>query len=497
MSVVNGFQVGSETLKYNYESLENYNTPEFSTSKTYNVGDYVMHNGKLYKCTIATTGGTWNVNNWEEAILSDDVAGVKNVLEQDGIIIPQNASIGISGNIIPNNTRVLFGFKTYGKVLKITVKPGYTVLCYKDGVYDSTEFTMSATSVTGTVYRFFYAYPSKRFAFVIRKQTATDVITVNDAYANVIIEEAWHNVSEVAPGLYRESVELLPNTLFSLENKYFYNSDRAASAPIKIPKGGLRITQNKSQGVMFRVICVNMTPDGFTANTENADLVAESGTTMSTPEPVYIPYIDNAYVVIVTGTYSSDVANITDAIHVYTGKCNIGEKLLGLFPVSVRMSNSKPIIEFGTKERIQSTSCYYGGYLWLKYAKKITANPKYSIVANIYELNSDGTTTLKESFYAVDSSSFGGGRISGVQQIDLTQYDFNGYVQFAIQCPVQYRARGDVALSYKLPITMGVMHDYIDVCNNVAVDYNSYFVPSVEPGLPSRIFDNVNNKDFT
>ena len=74
MSVVNGFQVGSETLKYNYESLENYNTPEFSTSssKTYTVGDYVMHNGKLYKCTIATTGGTWDVNNWEEAILTED-----------------------------------------------------------------------------------------------------------------------------------------------------------------------------------------------------------------------------------------------------------------------------------------------------------------------------------------------------------------------------------------------------------------------------------------
>lgn len=80
MSVINGFQVGSETLKYNYESLENYNTPEFSTSsnKTYTVGDYVMYNGKLYKCTIATTGGTWDVNNWEEAILTDDIEQVKN-----------------------------------------------------------------------------------------------------------------------------------------------------------------------------------------------------------------------------------------------------------------------------------------------------------------------------------------------------------------------------------------------------------------------------------
>lgn len=76
MSTVNGFQVGSETLKYNYESLDNYNTPNFSTSssETYAVGDYVMYNGKLYKCTTDTTGGTWVSGNWVEAVLSDDVS---------------------------------------------------------------------------------------------------------------------------------------------------------------------------------------------------------------------------------------------------------------------------------------------------------------------------------------------------------------------------------------------------------------------------------------
>lgn len=86
MSTVNGFQVGSETLKYNYESLENYNTPNFSnsSSKAYAIGDYVMHNGKLYKCTTATTGGAWNPNNWTEAILSDDVTEQKNAISQLG-----------------------------------------------------------------------------------------------------------------------------------------------------------------------------------------------------------------------------------------------------------------------------------------------------------------------------------------------------------------------------------------------------------------------------
>lgn len=82
MSTVNGFQVGSETLKYNYESLENYNTPNFSTSSstTYAVGDYVMYNGKLYKCINATTGGTWVSGNWTQAVLSDDLNTTKNAI---------------------------------------------------------------------------------------------------------------------------------------------------------------------------------------------------------------------------------------------------------------------------------------------------------------------------------------------------------------------------------------------------------------------------------
>ena len=78
---VNGFLVNNEVQKYNYESLENYNTPDFSTSSTYQVGDYVMYQGKLYKCTTAiTTGGAWDSTKWSLAILSDDVAEQKSAL---------------------------------------------------------------------------------------------------------------------------------------------------------------------------------------------------------------------------------------------------------------------------------------------------------------------------------------------------------------------------------------------------------------------------------
>lgn len=85
MSVVNGFQVGSDTLKYNYESLENYNTPEFSASSTYNVGDYVMHEGKLYRCTTEiTTAAAWDSSKWTAAVLANDVRD--NSADCDGLV---------------------------------------------------------------------------------------------------------------------------------------------------------------------------------------------------------------------------------------------------------------------------------------------------------------------------------------------------------------------------------------------------------------------------
>lgn len=105
MSTVNGFRVGSETLKYNYEALDNYNTPNFSTSSstTYAVGDYVMYNGKLYKCTTATTGGTWVSGSWTEAVLSDAVSDLSRHLgDLENAINQEFENIGYTEEASPN-----------------------------------------------------------------------------------------------------------------------------------------------------------------------------------------------------------------------------------------------------------------------------------------------------------------------------------------------------------------------------------------------------------
>lgn len=50
---------------------------EYSSSKTYAVGDYVYHNGTLYKCTTAiTTAEAWTSGHWTAAKLADDCSGL-------------------------------------------------------------------------------------------------------------------------------------------------------------------------------------------------------------------------------------------------------------------------------------------------------------------------------------------------------------------------------------------------------------------------------------
>lgn len=80
MSTVKGFNTTLGVLKYDAESLDNYNTPLFDSTSTYEVGDYVIEDGKLYRCiTDVLTAGSWSSvsSNFVIAILTDDIKGIK------------------------------------------------------------------------------------------------------------------------------------------------------------------------------------------------------------------------------------------------------------------------------------------------------------------------------------------------------------------------------------------------------------------------------------
>ena len=63
-------------MNANWGMIKNYISPgvadQYSSSATYNVGDYVIYNGQLYRCTTAiTTAETWTAAHWTSTTLSN------------------------------------------------------------------------------------------------------------------------------------------------------------------------------------------------------------------------------------------------------------------------------------------------------------------------------------------------------------------------------------------------------------------------------------------
>ena len=69
-------------MKANWGMMKDYISPgvanQYSSSSTYKVGDYVIYNDSLYRCTTAiTTAETWTAAHWTAAVLGDDVSDLK------------------------------------------------------------------------------------------------------------------------------------------------------------------------------------------------------------------------------------------------------------------------------------------------------------------------------------------------------------------------------------------------------------------------------------
>lgn len=72
--------------------------PAYSSSATYDVGDYVLYSGSLYRCTTAiTTAEEWTAAHWTAAKLAEDVSDVKSAL--DDLKSHDFVFVGADGNL--------------------------------------------------------------------------------------------------------------------------------------------------------------------------------------------------------------------------------------------------------------------------------------------------------------------------------------------------------------------------------------------------------------
>lgn len=107
----------------------------YSSSKTYKVGDYVLHNSNLYRCTTAiTTAEAFTAAHWTQIVLANDVSDLKTdfnditeqtrnlnnvdmgqyVVNQDGdLVVANNTYYGMS-RYIPVQGGTLYTISFYG-----------------------------------------------------------------------------------------------------------------------------------------------------------------------------------------------------------------------------------------------------------------------------------------------------------------------------------------------------------------------------------------------
>lgn len=129
----------------NWGMVKNYISPgvaaQYSSSSTYNVGDYVIYNGQLYRCTTAiTTDEIWTAAHWTAAVLGSDISSMKSVNEQYG-------EYDYGEIVRPFSSRIVDVFRmvasigqysdTYGTssraIMKPTIKDGKLTVYNPDG----------------------------------------------------------------------------------------------------------------------------------------------------------------------------------------------------------------------------------------------------------------------------------------------------------------------------------------------------------------------------
>ena len=110
--------------------------PAFSDEATYAVGDYVLEDGKLYKCTTAvTTAGEFDDDYWTQVTLAPDVRDLKDAFD-------------LISEMIENTTQEIT-FDSSGNVQSITHKSGNTTVRTDAFTFGDNSITEVRTLNTG------------------------------------------------------------------------------------------------------------------------------------------------------------------------------------------------------------------------------------------------------------------------------------------------------------------------------------------------------------
>lgn len=101
---------------------------EFSTSSTYVVGDVVLYQGDLYKCTTAvTTAGAWDSSKWTQTKITNETGGdmSKSVYDVNNAGIVDRATGDANGNEITTTYETISNVSAIDDRVEVLENAGY------------------------------------------------------------------------------------------------------------------------------------------------------------------------------------------------------------------------------------------------------------------------------------------------------------------------------------------------------------------------------------
>lgn len=402
------------------------------------------------------------------------------------------------------------------RFLKITVDSGYSATVY----YRNEQETVTSRAMSEGSH-FFYAGSNIPVVFSLAK-TSAGFVTPSDGTHLTVKELDPEATTPLGSGIVQHPLAWERGAGISYAALHYGAEENFwASAPIKLPKSGLRIGYTPechartytydANGTWsfkypsFKVTVVKAGNNGLSAQTEDADLLAVCKSAAHNRYSVYVPYVADCYAIVTIYTGSAvQGADYSDLLYASSGEVERGYcGVYNLFPTPLWITtamdgfegqNALDIKGVETLAYTYSSAMYYGTLLRLRDVNRIVCSPKYTLLAEIFKTNADGTVTRHSDVYGAwppDGNPAGGTyATSGVSAIDFSAYDFDGFALVAIQATSEYKADSENTYSIRLD-TMGGMARYEDVIEKVCVEYKPGVNIAYVPGMPSLIAENI------
>lgn len=130
----------------------------YNSTQTYNVGDFVSYQAKLYKCTTQiAVPEAWNPAHWTTATIADYVSPQKIFWGEYGVSTFAEIDAAINGGMLPlikyNVTEYNARYAYYKKINKIKYTPQYIVTEYTFEDYQSDDVLTKLTISSATGWR--------------------------------------------------------------------------------------------------------------------------------------------------------------------------------------------------------------------------------------------------------------------------------------------------------------------------------------------------------